>query len=138
MAAEFLLRGLKRVQGDDEARKSEEQNAELGTAALFLVPTCDLVSQQKRAVEKWIGEYEVAEYFGGKSVPDKKFDVLVSTPQAFLVCSRHIVGLKIVWNKLNSSIVLMISRRCNKLKPKQSGMHGRTSSHASLTRFITS
>ena len=65
------------------------QNSQRGSnnlAALFLVPTCDLVSQQKRALAAWIGDhYEVVDYMGGKVTPKKRFDVLVSTPQAFLV-----------------------------------------------------
>ena len=54
-------------------------------AALFLVPACDLVGQQKRALKDWVGECNVAEYMGGATCPGRSFDVLVSTPQAFLV-----------------------------------------------------
>lgn len=55
-------------------------------AALFLVPTCNLVSQQANTVRAWIGNgYEVTEYRGGMTSPTKRFDVLVSTPQSFLV-----------------------------------------------------
>ena len=51
------------------------------------MPTCDLVSQQKKALKKWTGDYEVAEYLGGRAIPTSEFDVLISTPQAFLVCT---------------------------------------------------
>jgi superfamily II DNA or RNA helicase len=76
VAAELVLRGLKLRNSVHERRC---------TSALFLVPTCDLVTQQKRALKEWVGNFVVADYFGGKSVPAIKFDVLVSTPQAFLV-----------------------------------------------------
>ena len=59
-------------------------------AALFLVPACDLVGQQKRALKDWIGECDVAEYMGGATCPGRSFDVLVSTPQAFLVSKRKL------------------------------------------------
>ncbi|KAL7541307.1 hypothetical protein ACHAXR_010799 [Thalassiosira sp. AJA248-18] len=88
VAAEFVLRGLK------ESRKINENAQEESTstqAALFLVPTCDLVTQQKRALKRWISDYypfHIAEYFGGRTVPATKFDVLVSTPQAFLTLQQ--------------------------------------------------
>ena len=64
----------------------QEQSSTGASAALFFVPTVDLVSQQKKALKLWIGDdYEVADYYGGKAVPSTRFDVLVSTPQAFLV-----------------------------------------------------
>lgn len=49
--------------------------------ALFLVPTCMLVTQQADAVRDWT-ERNVAEYMGGMALPTA-FDVLVSTPKAF-------------------------------------------------------
>ena len=83
VAAEFILRGLNRI------RKSQKEDRNR-IAALFLVPTCDLVTQQKRALEHWIGKgYDVVHYFGGQATPMARFDVLVSTPQAFLVCNKH-------------------------------------------------
>ena len=85
VAAEFILRGLNKLRNSKDAATDETES--YGAAALFLVPTCDLASQQKKALKKWIGHYEVAEYFGGKAIPSRDFDVLVSTPQAFLVCA---------------------------------------------------
>ena len=92
VAAEFVLLGLKNRGYPDtrdctsskEESKDEEEKATNPSNALFLVPTCDLVTQQKRAIEYWVGtDYEVAGYFGGQAVPVTTFDVLVSTPQAF-------------------------------------------------------
>jgi superfamily II DNA or RNA helicase len=104
VAAEFIRLGLetkgKKIDDDSATVATEPTtgsssmctkstgNGHIELAALFLVPTCDLVSQQKRAIEAWIGDgYEVAEYMGSKACPTKRFDVLVSTPQAFLVGS---------------------------------------------------
>jgi ERCC4-related helicase len=57
--------------------------------AVFLVPTRFLVEQQARAVRDWLGEtLTVAEFHGDKSFPTDKFDVLVSTPEAFRVQQR--------------------------------------------------
>ena len=70
-----------------ESDETTKKASSKGGAALFLVPTCDLVTQQKKALETWVGDYKVAEYFGGRAIPTTKFDVLVSTPQAFLVCT---------------------------------------------------
>ena len=78
VAAEFIKRG----------RQYSEGKLELGPrrrAVLFLVPACDLVTQQKKALKAWIKDCSVAEYMGGISPPTTRFDVLVSTPQAFLV-----------------------------------------------------
>ena len=86
VAAEFVLRGLKsRNNKDKEAIRTNNSHERRRTSALFLVPTCDLVTQQTRALKEWVGNFVVADYFGGRSVPAIKFDVLVSTPQAFLV-----------------------------------------------------
>ena len=50
---------------------------------LFLVPTCDLVSQQSAVIKEWT-KLNVKEYKGGISVPCiPAFDILVSTPEAF-------------------------------------------------------
>ena len=52
--------------------------------ALFLVPTCDLVDQQARAIRDWCTGLSVAEFMGHAAVPAyDSFDVLVSTPEAF-------------------------------------------------------
>ena len=86
VAAEFVLRGLKsRNNKHKEAISTNNEHEIRCTSALFLVPTCDLVTQQTRALKEWVGNFVVSDYFGGKSVPAIKFDVLVSTPQAFLV-----------------------------------------------------
>lgn len=87
VAAEFILRGLKLRDG---AAPDGERGINIAlerrcTSALFLVPTCDLVTQQQAALKEWVGTFVVADYFGGRPVPMIKFDVLVSTPQAFLV-----------------------------------------------------
>ena len=85
VAAEFVLRGLQKSRNTTVIQSREN------TAALFLVPTCDLASQQQKALRKWLGDdYEVAEYFGRKLAPRARFDVLVSTPRAFLVSSTSI------------------------------------------------
>ena len=79
VAAEFLLRSLEKL------TKGEEGDGQNATAALFLVPTCELATQQMRALKRWLVRYEVEEYYGGKAIQTPKFDVLVSTPQAFMV-----------------------------------------------------
>lgn len=58
----------------------------LGSPALFLVPTCLLVSQQAEALHSWTG-LDVAKYRGGMMMPPS-FDVLVTTPEAFRVAQR--------------------------------------------------
>ena len=81
VAAEFIRRG----------RQYNEGKLELGSrrrAVLFLVPACDLVTQQKKALKAWIKDCGIAEYMGGISPPITRFDVLVSTPQAFLVSKK--------------------------------------------------
>ncbi len=81
VAAEFIRRGMQYSEG----------KLELGSrrrAVLFLVPACDLVTQQKKALKVWIKDCDVAEYMGGISPPTTRFDVLVSTPQAFLVSMK--------------------------------------------------
>lgn len=110
VAAEFIRR----------AKQNNEDELELEPnrrAVLFLVPACDLVAQQKKALKEWIKDVDVAEYMGGISSPTKRFDVLVSTPQAFLV-SKNI-------DSQSQSIVIMSSltkngfvfcRSYNKLK----------------------
>jgi superfamily II DNA or RNA helicase len=81
VAAEFIKRGMRYDEGKLEPRSKRK-------AALFLVPACDLVAQQKKALKCWIGDCDVAEYMGGISCPAARFDVLVSTPQAFLVSKK--------------------------------------------------
>ena len=106
VAAEFVLRGLNKL------RKREESSQEATLcerAALFLVPTCDLVTQQKIALKKWVGDYNVAEYHGRKAIPTAKFDVLVSTPQAFLVCTSRRSAFPILRNKFISKSFHSIS-----------------------------
>ncbi|KAL3917443.1 MAG: hypothetical protein SGPRY_006401 [Prymnesium sp.] len=57
--------------------------------ALFLVPTRNLVEQQARVLRGWCG-LRVAEYMGGATEPAKSsFDVLVSTPNAFLLLQQR-------------------------------------------------
>jgi superfamily II DNA or RNA helicase len=100
VAAEFMRRGLANTPTkiDDDTTVltmlttgsdsvcTKNSSIRDGLSALFLVPTCDLAVQQRRAVQAWVGgSYEVVEYMGGKAAPTKRFDVLVSTPQAFLV-----------------------------------------------------
>ncbi|KAL7464594.1 hypothetical protein ACHAXS_004935, partial [Conticribra weissflogii] len=94
VAAEFIKRNLERRSSINSSSLSSASSAHHASAALFLVPACDLVAQQKKAIEAWIGnEYVVAEYMGGKSSPSRRFHVLVSTPQAFLVRSS-IIGVR--------------------------------------------
>lgn len=104
VAAEFIRRGLakasKSVEDDattvtemttgSESASGKVTNSISDLAALFLVPTCDLAVQQKRAVQAWVGDnYNVVDYMGGKAAPKKRFDVLVSTPQAFLTLQQN-------------------------------------------------
>lgn len=100
VAAEFVLRGLKKLQ----AKGCGESNNE-PRAALFLVPNRDLVPQQKKALEEWIGNYAVAEYHGSRAIPESNFDVLVSTPQAFLVREYDLVSL---FNVVESHIPIIL------------------------------
>ena len=76
VAAEFIKRGQYCRERNPDAKRR---------AVLFLVPACDLVTQQKKALKAWIKDFEITEYMGGMSSPSQRFDVLVSTPQAFLV-----------------------------------------------------
>ncbi len=78
VAAEFIRRGRQYSGGKLEMGPRRR-------AVLFLVPACDLVTQQKKALKTWIKDCDVAEYMGGVSPPTTRFEVLVSTPQAFLV-----------------------------------------------------
>jgi hypothetical protein len=68
--------------GSGKTLIAAEAVVRLGTPALFLVPTCLLVEQQAAAVRSWTSK-KVGEYMGGKALPES-FDVLVSTPEAFL------------------------------------------------------
>ena len=106
VAAEFVLRGI-----ISSKKRQYEYDTQTTTAALFLVPTCDLVMQQSRALQHWIGDYEVAEYFGGQSIPSPNFNVLVSTPQAFLVCmnvSYHIYLLMQEYDLILTILLLLV------------------------------
>ena len=53
--------------------------------AVFLVPNCDLVSQQAQALRSWCGaKFSVAEYMGSATVPEcDAYKIIVSTPEAF-------------------------------------------------------
>eukprot|EP00927_Polykrikos_kofoidii_P015929 TRINITY_DN17149_c0_g1_i1.p1 TRINITY_DN17149_c0_g1~~TRINITY_DN17149_c0_g1_i1.p1 ORF type:complete len:612 (-),score=105.13 TRINITY_DN17149_c0_g1_i1:22-1857(-) len=64
-----------------------ETITEVGTPALFLVPTCLLVDQQAKAIRQWT-KLRVGEYMGGVALPSE-FDVLVSTPKAFQVAQAQ-------------------------------------------------
>ena len=112
VAAEFVLRGI-----ISSKKRQHECDTQTTTAALFLVPTCDLVMQQSRALKHWIGDYEVAEYFGGQAVPSSSFDVLVSTPQAFLVCMNVSCHIYLVMPKYDLiQLYLLVFRHYNKQK----------------------
>jgi len=94
VAAEFISRGLRKIKGTTNRK-----------AALFLAPTCDLVTQQKKALEEWVEDCIVADYFGGKAVPTATFDVLVSTPQAFLTVQQtNQEGRDLSWSNFFSVI----------------------------------
>jgi endoribonuclease Dicer len=56
-----------------------------GALTLFLVPTVLLVEQQAASL-RYESRFRVAEYKGGAAKP-KEFDILVSTPAAFLILS---------------------------------------------------
>lgn len=57
------------------------------TKTLFLVPTCMLVEQQGKAIKQWT-QLMVKGFMGGVKLPSF-FDVLVSTPAAFLSARSH-------------------------------------------------
>eukprot|EP01084_Bolivina_argentea_P180703 312186_1 len=65
-------------------------------SALFFVPSRVLVVQQAQAIKQWT-HVQVAEYMGGISFPTQ-FDILVSTPQAFL--SVQYKSDKLQWSKI--------------------------------------
>jgi superfamily II DNA or RNA helicase len=101
VAAEFVLRGLKsRNSEHKEAISTNNENEIKCSSALFLVPTCDLVTQQTRALKEWVGTFVVADYFGGKSVPAIKFDVL-------LVCTVQTSTFRVQYDTGNQN-----SRSC--------------------------
>jgi ERCC4-related helicase len=52
--------------------------------AVFFVPTCLLVEQQANAIRERLCHLKIAEFMGGKKLVED-FDILVSTPKAFLV-----------------------------------------------------
>ncbi|GKY94278.1 hypothetical protein MPSEU_000393600 [Mayamaea pseudoterrestris] len=52
---------------------------------LFLVPTCELVSQQSNVIRNWVSTAVVAGFTGGMADPEvSDFHVLVATPAAYL------------------------------------------------------
>jgi len=51
---------------------------------VFLVPTLDLVEQQCTAIQDWCGSNMRINGHSGGKIPPNEFDVIVSTPQAFL------------------------------------------------------
>jgi ERCC4-related helicase len=55
----------------------------LGSSSLFLVPTCILVDQQAEALQDWT-KLRIGKYMGGIK-PPTEFDILISTPKAFLM-----------------------------------------------------
>lgn len=55
--------------------------------AVFFVPTCLLVEQQANAMRERICHLRIAEFMGGKKLVED-FDILVSTPKAFLVAQN--------------------------------------------------
>jgi hypothetical protein len=65
------------------ASKIAAYHARNGSKILFLVPTCLLVQQQAKAIRDE-NDVAVVEYMGSASVPSLLFDVLVSTPAAFI------------------------------------------------------
>ena len=72
--------------------------------ALILVPTCLLVEQQATAVRDWLGsDRVVVEFMGGMKIPTR-FDVLVSTPKAFLIKQSH--GVKqFSWSSFDTIVI---------------------------------
>eukprot|EP00392_Amoebophrya_sp_AT5.2_P013022 g13133.t1 len=80
LAAECIRRRLA-----ESAPPSQEAGHKLKRKALFLVPTCDLVSQQAKAVREWCETFVVAEFMGGAAPPAHAdaYDILVATPDAF-------------------------------------------------------
>ena len=140
VAAEFILRGLNKLRNSKDAATDATTTTweSYGAAALFLVPTCDLVTQQKKALKNWIGHYEVAEYFGGKATPSRDFDVLVSTPQAFLVCAVGLFFHCREYTQATTYVFILSSyRHCSNQKQKR-GSPGPTSLRVSLMRYIMS
>lgn len=94
------------------------------TAAVFFIPTVDLVGQQARAIEDWILSQNaagadpvlVARYHSGLSAPDMTTSrVLVSTPSAFLALqdrnADEFVREKVAPGKLIASLSLWKSAR---------------------------
>jgi len=75
--------------------------AKINSKAIFFVPTCLLVEQQAIALRERLDGSCVVEYMGGKKL-QLSFDVLVTTPKAFLVAQTSYASLK--WN--NFRIVL--------------------------------
>lgn len=65
--------------------------------ALFLVPTCNLVKQQARALRSWTGLW-VVELRGGDNVP-AHFEVLVATAGAFMAAQKDKKICDLQWRR---------------------------------------
>lgn len=88
VAAELIKRKL-----------SAENPSSVQCFALFLVPTCDLVEQQSKAIQSWF-HCNVATYMGGAEVPTacSQFRVLVSTPQSFFILQSQ--NIRFHWKEI--------------------------------------
>ena len=66
-----------------ECMKKYLNTGTLRRKCLFLVPACDLVSQQAKSIHEW-SDKRVSTFMGSASVPPSNmFDIMVSTPEAF-------------------------------------------------------
>jgi hypothetical protein len=74
----------------------------LNPPALFLVPTCLLVAQQAAVLRSWTG-FNVQEFMGSCKFP-KTFDVLVSTPKAFLIQQERAAEGVLSWASYNTIV----------------------------------
>jgi len=75
---------LSELLSTDENNRKQYKDSIRKRKAIFLVPSCDLVTQQANVIREW-GFCTVAEYMGGAKSPDRDVDVIVSTPQAFIL-----------------------------------------------------
>lgn len=66
------------------ANSFEQRASSSSLKAVFFVPTCLLVEQQANAIRERLRHLKIAEFMGGKKLVED-FDILVSTPKAFLV-----------------------------------------------------
>jgi len=91
VAAELIKRKFER---DKEFAPSNEY------VAVFLVPTCELVSQQAEAIKSWTnGMFKIAKHKGGYANPESDFTILVSTPEAFRRLQPNLT--KLSWKNLS-------------------------------------